>query len=159
MHWVIHPGYPPGLSTCFIHPGYPPGLSTQVILPGYLPGLSIWVICLGYPSELSVWVIHSGYPFGLSVQVIRLGYLPSYSSSYLMLPNLTNQFIKLSNGDLQCEWNLVFLRYCTSLKSIIKFEWNIQNSPPVNLNLCPDFKSLGTISLVSAFKNWPREQH
>ena len=32
-------------------------------------------------------------------------YLPSYSSGYLMLPNLTNQSIKLSDGDLQCEWN------------------------------------------------------
>ena len=30
------------------------------------------------------------------------GYPPS---SYLMLPNLTNQFIKLSDGDLQCKWN------------------------------------------------------
>ena len=31
------------------------------------------------------------------------GYQPSYSSVYLMLPNLTNHFIKLSDGDLQCE--------------------------------------------------------
>ena len=27
------------------------------------------------------------------------------SPGYLMLPNLTNQAIKLSDGDLQCEWN------------------------------------------------------
>ena len=33
------------------------------------------------------------------------GYPSSYPQGYLMLPNLTNQFIKLSNGDLQCEWN------------------------------------------------------
>ena len=30
-------------------------------------------------------------------------YQPGYPSGYLMLPNLTNQFIKLSDGDLQCE--------------------------------------------------------
>ena len=28
---------------------------------------------------------------------------PGYPPGYLMLPNLTNQFIKLSDGDLQCE--------------------------------------------------------
>ena len=28
---------------------------------------------------------------------------PGYLPSYLMLPNLTNHFIKLSDGDLQCE--------------------------------------------------------
>ena len=32
------------------------------------------------------------------------GHPPSvYPPGYLMLPNLTNQFIKLSDGDLQCE--------------------------------------------------------
>ena len=31
------------------------------------------------------------------------GGLPSDLLGYLMLPNLTNQFIKLSDGDLQCE--------------------------------------------------------
>ena len=30
---------------------------------------------------------------------------PGYPPGYLMLPNLTNQFIKLSDGDLQCKWN------------------------------------------------------
>ena len=34
-----------------------------------------------------------------------LGYPPSYPSSYLMLPNLTSKFIKLSDGDLQYKWN------------------------------------------------------
>ena len=34
------------------------------------------------------------------------GYPPSgFPPGYLMLPNLTNQFIKLSDGNLQCEWN------------------------------------------------------
>ena len=28
---------------------------------------------------------------------------PGYLPGYLMLPNLTNHFIKLSDGDLQCE--------------------------------------------------------
>ena len=32
-------------------------------------------------------------------------HLPGYSYSYLMFTNLTNHFIKLSYGDLQCEWN------------------------------------------------------
>ena len=27
------------------------------------------------------------------------------STRFLMLPNLTNHYIKLSDGDLQCEWN------------------------------------------------------
>ena len=35
----------------------------------------------------------------------RPSYPHSYPSSYLMLPNLINQFIKLSDGNLQCEWN------------------------------------------------------
>ena len=35
---------------------------------------------------------------------------PSYLPGYLMLPNLTNQFIKLSDGDLQCEWNSDILK-------------------------------------------------
>ena len=30
---------------------------------------------------------------------------PGYPPGYLMLPNLTNQFIELSDRDLQCEWN------------------------------------------------------
>ena len=30
-------------------------------------------------------------------------YLPGYPPDYLMLPNLTKQFIKLSDGDLQWE--------------------------------------------------------
>ena len=63
--------------------------------------LSSQVIHLGYPR----------YPLGLSARLICLGYPPrlfarviwGYSSSYLMLPNLTNHFNKLSNGDLQCE--------------------------------------------------------
>ena len=38
-------------------------------------------------------------------------YQPGYPSGYLMLPNLTNQFIKLSDGDIQCEWNLDFFLY------------------------------------------------
>ena len=49
--------------------------------------------------ELSARVIRLGYPPRLSTQVVRPGYL----SSYLMLPNLTNHFIKLSDSDLQCE--------------------------------------------------------
>ena len=32
-----------------------------------------------------------------------LGDLPSDPPGYLMLPNLTYQFIELSDGDLQCE--------------------------------------------------------
>ena len=33
-------------------------------------------------------------------------YPPGYQPGYpVTLPNLTNQFIKLSDGDLQCEWN------------------------------------------------------
>ena len=38
---------------------------------------------------------------GLSARRLSAG----YSSGYLMLSNLTKQFIKLSDGDLQCEWN------------------------------------------------------
>ena len=47
------------------------------VIPRYLPA---------YPP---------GYPPG-----------PGYPPENLMLPNLTNQFIKLSDGDLQCELNL-----------------------------------------------------
>ena len=56
---------------------------TLVISPGY---------CLVYPPRLSAQAIHLGYP---------QGYPPS--QSHLMLPNLTNQVIRLSNGDLQCK--------------------------------------------------------
>ena len=49
---------------------------TLVISPGY---------CLVYPPRLSAQAIHLGYP---------QGYPPS--QSHLMLPNLTNQVIKLS---------------------------------------------------------------
>ena len=38
--------------------------------------------------------------------ILQRGHLPpGYLPGYLMLPNLTNHFIKLSDGDLQCEWN------------------------------------------------------
>ena len=61
------------------------------------------VILLGYTAQRPV--IPPGYPARLSSPVIQPSYLPGYSSGYLMLTNLTNQFIKLSDGDLQCEWN------------------------------------------------------
>ena len=36
--------------------------------------------------------------------ILQRGHLPpGYLPGYLMLPNLTNHFIKLSDGDLQCE--------------------------------------------------------
>ena len=54
-------------------------------------------------ARLSTSVIRPSYPPGLSARVIW-----GYSSSYLMLSNLTNHFNKLSNGDLQCEWNSDF---------------------------------------------------
>ena len=54
----------------FYLPGYLPGYS-----PGYLPSARLSTRRL---------IIHP----------------PGYSSGYLMLPNLTNQLIKLSNGDL-----------------------------------------------------------
>ena len=68
------------LNNFLYHPGNPPGMP-----PGMPPG--------NPPSYL---------PNHLP------DYLPSYPpgnhpSSNLMLPNLTNQFIKLSDGDLQCE--------------------------------------------------------
>ena len=34
-----------------------------------------------------------------------LGDLPGDPPDYQMFPNLTDQFIKLSDGNLQCEWN------------------------------------------------------
>ena len=42
-----------------------------------------------------------------------------------MLPNPTNQFIKLSDGDLQCEWNLYIL------KKSLRF-WQMPQSPIID---------------------------
>ena len=56
--------------------------------------------------SLSSYTPDPSYPPELSA-LIR----PSYSSVFLILPNLTNQLIKLSDGDLQCEWNSdIFIR-------------------------------------------------
>ena len=52
--------------------------------------------------------------------VYQPSYPHSYPSSYLMLPNLINQFIKLSNGDLQCEWIRTFF---TNFLLFSKFKW------------------------------------
>ena len=57
-----------------------------------------WIFFLSFHSHLTS--CPPGYP-----PSYLLGYLLGYPSSYLMLPNLTNQFIKLSDGDLLCEWN------------------------------------------------------
>ena len=50
-------------------------------------------------------VISPCYPARLYRPVIPPGYQAQLSARLFMLPNLTNQFINLSNGDLQCEWN------------------------------------------------------
>ena len=60
--------------------------------------LSTQVIQLSYLPRLSTRVIGPSSPPGFFALVIRLGY-----PGYLMLPNLTNHFNKLSDGDLQCE--------------------------------------------------------
>ena len=40
-----------------------------------------------------------------------------------MLPNLTNQFIKLSDGDLQCEWNSdIFWSDVTTFKRTYQYQ-------------------------------------
>ena len=61
--------------------------------------------------------------------VYQPSYPHSYPSSYLMLPNLINQFIKLSDGDLQCEWNSDFysiiLSKSNSLKQCDMSHWMI----------------------------------
>ena len=64
------------LNNFLYHPGNPPSMQPGN-LPSYLPD--------NLPD-------HSpSYPPG------------NQPSSYLMLPNLTNQFIKLSDGDHQCK--------------------------------------------------------
>ena len=77
-------------------------LSARVIRPGYLTGLSAPVIRPGYPPP----VIHPG---------------PGYLSSYLMLPNLSNHFIKLSDGDLP------------KCKTPLYISWWISASTEVNI--------------------------
>ena len=56
--------------------------------------MELFVVCIFLFIHI-IFFIH----LGLSAQ----GYPPGYPPGYLMLPNLTNQFIKLSSGDLQCE--------------------------------------------------------
>ena len=80
-----------------IHPNIRPVIC-PIICP---PVIRLQLSALCYPLP----VIH--------LRLSAYGYRPpSYPPSYLMLPNLTNQFIKFSNGDLQWEWNSDFwIRY------------------------------------------------
>ena len=64
-------------------------------------------------SFTSAWLSAHSYPPLSALLSDRL------SVSYLMLPNLTNQFIKLSDGDLQCEW--ISDIFCFVLKWFLLF--------------------------------------
>ena len=98
---VIHPVIRPFMHQV-IHP-----VNCPVILipPCYPPGYLPMPPCYPPPPWPSVY--QPSYPH-------------SYPSSYLMLPNLINQFIKLSNGDLQCEWIRTFF---TNFLLFSKFKW------------------------------------
>ena len=60
-----------------------------------------------FPEKKSILSSSRSSPYYLPghLPIYAPNYQPGYPSGYLMLPNLTNQFIKLSDGDLQCEWN------------------------------------------------------
>ena len=47
------------------------------------------------------------------------------SARFLMLPNLTNHYIKLSDGDLQCEWNLDIFKnsFCVKFQKELHLFW------------------------------------
>ena len=74
--------------------------------------MELFVVCIFLFIHI-IFFIH----LGLSAW----GYPPGYPPGYLMLPNLTNQFIKLSNGNLwrSSVW-MKFGHFFTSIKKHFK---------------------------------------
>ena len=74
--------------------------------------MELFVVCIFLFIHI-IFFIH----LGLSAR----SYLPGYPPGYLMLPNLTNQFIKLSNGNLwrSSVW-MKFGHFFTSIKKHFK---------------------------------------